>query len=83
MTSVFLTEIILDVDNTQLDENIISKKTAFKRKRKNTNNTAFSSWYSKGNRAPICPSSSPLAAVMQAIMGKGGKLEGILFLWED
>ncbi|CAL8320746.1 unnamed protein product, partial [Arctogadus glacialis] len=28
-------------------------------------------WFRQGNRAPICPSSPPLAEVMQAIMGQG------------
>lgn len=34
-------------------------------------------YFSKGNRAPICPSSPPLAAVIQAIMGQGAKLGGV------
>lgn len=33
-------------------------------------------YFSKGNRAPICPSSPPLAAVMQAIMCKGANWKG-------
>ena len=37
--------------------------------------------FSKGNRAPICQSSPPLAAVMQAIIGEGGKLVRIQCLW--
>lgn len=31
-------------------------------------------YFSKGNRAPLCPSSPPLATVMQAIIGKGGHI---------
>lgn len=40
-------------------------------------------YFSKGNRTLICPSSSPLTAVMVAIMGKEGKLLGIRCLRED
>lgn len=31
-------------------------------------------YFSKGNRAPLCPSSLPLATVMQAIIGNGGHI---------